>query len=157
MAEPTAPAAAQAPAIAQPATPATSIASDASAPVAPQGPVAPLGAIPAHAPPAIADATSHVHLVLGDDEQRVVVTVAVRGADVRVVVRGADDHATAALARNAGLLDEALRHRGLQLAELSTTDDAGEQRHAPPHRDQDDLDPETQRDAEPFVLEQDPS
>jgi hypothetical protein len=63
---------------------------------------------------------SHVHLVLDDGPERVVVTVAVRGSEVHVALRGSDDATTAALARNAGSLDHAMRARGLALDEFST-------------------------------------
>lgn len=58
---------------------------------------------------------SHVHLVIDDGMERVVVTVAVRGSDVNIAMRGTDDATTAALARNAGTLDHAMRGRGLDL------------------------------------------
>lgn len=66
--------------------------------------------LPTHAAP-----TSHINLVMDDGDRRVVVTVAVRGNDVNVHMRGGDD-VTAGLARNAGSLDEAMRARGLSLA-----------------------------------------
>ena len=44
----------------------------------------------------------HAHIVLGDDGDRVVMTVAVRGSAVNVTLKTADDHTAAALARNAG-------------------------------------------------------
>ncbi len=102
------------------------------APTAGPAPVAGPAAVPT-TPPVVADLSSHVHLVVGDGDQRIVLTVAVRGAEVHVALRGADEHATAALARNASVLDEALRHRGLSLAEMSTTDDTTD--HPPPPRD----------------------
>lgn len=72
--------------------------------------------------------TSHVHLVI-DDGERLVLTVAVRGSEVIAHVRGDNEATAAALARNAGVLDEALRARGLNLAELQTGRD-----HAEPER-----------------------
>jgi len=62
---------------------------------------------------------SHVHLVLDDGPDRVVVTVAVRGNDIHVALRGNDDATTNALARNAATLDHAMRARGLQLSQLT--------------------------------------
>jgi hypothetical protein len=93
-------------------------------------------------------AQSHVHLVVGDDAERVVVTVAVRGNDVNVALRAGDDHTTAALARNAGALDHALRTRGLDLSSFSAERDPDRRRREQPHREQP---PEPQQ---PFVLEQ---
>ena len=72
--------------------------------------------------------TSHVHLVI-DDGERLVLTVAVRGSEVIAHVRGDNEATAAALARNAGVLDESLRARGLNLAELQTGRD-----HAEPER-----------------------
>ena len=77
--------------------------------------------------------TSHVNLVLDDGEQRVVVTVAVRGNDVNVQLRGGDDIA-AGLARNAASLDEAMRLRGLSLAEFTASRDPDTQEHERPHQ-----------------------
>jgi hypothetical protein len=67
--------------------------------------------------------TSHVHLILDDGAERVVMTVAVRGTDVNVTLRASDDHTGAALARNAATLDHALRARKLELAEFTTQRD----------------------------------
>jgi hypothetical protein len=95
---------------------------------------------------------SHVHLVLDDGPERMVVTVAVRGSEVRVALRASDDATTAALARNAGSLDHAMRARGLALGELTTERDPRDPR--PPR------DPEPRErqppDDEPFVLEEKP-
>ena len=69
-------------------------------------------------------ATSHMHLVVGDGDDRVVVTVAVRGEDVNVSLRSnGDDNTAAALARNAASLDHAMRARGLDLASFSSERD----------------------------------
>jgi hypothetical protein len=76
-------------------------------------------------------AQSHVHLVIDDGADRVVVTVAVRGSDVNVALRGGDDATTAALARNAGSLDHALRARGLDLSEFTSQPDRESAKHAP--------------------------
>ncbi len=86
----------------------------------------------------LAASPNHVHLVVGDDAQRVVITVAVRGNDVNVAMRATDDHTAAALARNAGSLDDAMRTRGLQLADFTAdrdpTDRSGDPRAAPDRR-----------------------
>ncbi len=78
---------------------------------------------------------SHVHLVIDDGIERVVVTVAVRGSEVNVALRGQDEATTAALARNAGSLDHALRGRGLDLASLMTQRDP-DARQQRPDRDE---------------------
>ena len=80
---------------------------------------------------------SHVHLVIDDGAERLVVTVAVRGSEVNVALRGQDDATTAALARNAGSLDHAMRARGLDLAGLMTGRDPESQKQRPDreHRD----------------------
>ncbi len=92
-----------------------------------------------------------MHLVVGDGEDRVVLTVAVRGDDVHVAMRTPDDHLAANLARNAAVLDDALRTRGLALADIHadaepdrrrTRDDARQPEREP--------DPQT----EPFELEE---
>ena len=92
----------------------------------------------------------HAHIVLGDDANRVVMTVAVRGANVNVTLKTADEHTAAALARNAGSLDEAMRHRGLDL-------DSFEAEHEAP-REREREQPERQRrepeSTEPFELEE---
>jgi hypothetical protein len=93
-------------------------------------------------------AQSHVHLIVGDDAERVVVTVAVRGNDVNVALRAGDEHTAAALARNADALDHALRTRGLDLASFSAERDPDRRRREQPHRERQ---PEPQQ---PFVLEQ---
>jgi hypothetical protein len=92
---------------------------------------------------------SHVHLVLDDGPDRVVVTVAVRGSDIRVALRASDDATTAALARNAASLDHAMRARGLALGELTTEHEPRE------HEQPRDPQPRERQepDAEPFELE----
>jgi hypothetical protein len=97
-------------------------------------------------------ATSHMHLVLGDGDDRVVLTVAVRGQDVNVSLRGGDDNTAAALARNAASLDHAMRARGLDLASFSADRD-------PDHhtrRDKPDRQPQRHDSDEPFKLEDKP-
>jgi hypothetical protein len=81
--------------------------------IAQAAPIAATRELPEQAAP-----TSHVNLIMDDGERRIVVTVAVRGNDVNVHLRGGDDVA-AGLARNAGSLDEAMRARGLSLAEFT--------------------------------------
>jgi hypothetical protein len=76
---------------------------------------------------------SHVHLVLDDGAERVVMTVAVRGNDVNVSLRASDDHTGAALARNAATLDHALRARKLELAGFSMQRDQRDQREQRQH------------------------
>ncbi|MEO8551866.1 MAG: flagellar hook-length control protein FliK [Kofleriaceae bacterium] len=66
---------------------------------------------------------NHAHLVFDDANGRVVMTVAVRGSDVNVSVRASDDATAAALARNAGSLDQAMRGRGLALAQFDSQRD----------------------------------
>nr|HEX4316672.1 hypothetical protein [Kofleriaceae bacterium] len=108
---------------------------------------------PIHAAPVAIEAMSHAHLVVGDGDARVVLTVAVRGNDVHVAMRG-DDHAVAAMARNVAVLDDSLRHRGLALAELKTTDESADARDAPrerPHREPEADEPEPE---EPFSMEE---
>jgi hypothetical protein len=73
-----------------------------------------------------AGAPSHVHLVLDDEGERLVVTVAVRGNDVHVALRMGDQSATAAV-RNAHALDNALRNSGLDLVELEVASDEEEE------------------------------
>lgn len=95
---------------------------------------------------------SHVHLVLDEGAERVVVTVAVRGNEVHVGLRASDDQVAAALARNAATLDHALRARGLDLAGFSAErDPARDEReqpreHTEPH--------ERSPHEEPFRLEE---
>jgi hypothetical protein len=140
---------------------------DAPAPANTNAPLAPSAPAPAHtdtprtnaatspAPalremqaPEMPVAQSHVHLVVGDDAERVVVTVAVRGNDVNVALRAGDEHTAAALARNAGALDHALRTRGLDLASFSAQRDPDRRRREQPHREQ------PAEPQQPFVLEQ---
>jgi hypothetical protein len=117
---------------------------------------------PAHAaapiaPPEPPANPSHVHLVLDDGPDRVVVTVAVRGSDVRVALRASDDATTAALARNAASLDHAMRSRGLALGKLTAEH---EPRDHQMHDHQQPRDPRPRErqepDAEPFELEDEP-
>jgi len=97
---------------------------------------------------------SHVHLVLDDGPERVVATVAVRGSEVHVALRTSDDATAAALARNAGSLDHAMRSRGLDLQEL-TADRDREPRDRHPQQDAEPRE-RRPRDAERFSLEEKP-
>ncbi len=94
---------------------------------------------------------SHLHLVLGDDSDRVVVTVAVRGNDVNIAVRGNDEMTAAALARNAGVLEHAMRARGLDLSSFSAERDHD---HSKRNRDQDRDQEHRDDQSEPFRLEE---
>lgn len=67
-------------------------------------------------------AENHVHLVLDDLGERLVITVAVRGSDVHVSLRTPAETASA-VARNSGALDHALRASGLDLVELDVASD----------------------------------
>jgi hypothetical protein len=87
--------------------------------------------------------------VLDDGPDRVVVTVAVRGSDIRVALRASDDATTAALARNAGSLDHAMRARGLALGELTAEHEPRERQQPKDHQPRERREP----DAEPFELE----
>ena len=106
---------------------------------APATPLAPARGMSAPQPPPDAPSNpSHVHLVVEDGDQRVVVTVAVRGDEVRVAMRTSDDTLAAGLARNAGALDHALRARGLDLQDFTAERDPdarGDRRDPPPQRD----------------------
>ncbi|MEJ7603817.1 MAG: hypothetical protein WKG01_38380 [Kofleriaceae bacterium] len=98
---------------------------------------------------------SHVHLVMNDGDQRVVVTVAVRGNEVRVAMRGTDDTTVAALARNAGSLDHALRARGLDLTDFTAPDRERERADHPSRHQSQDSPPERQQPGAPgFRLEE---
>jgi hypothetical protein len=77
---------------------------------------------------------SHMHLVLDDGPQRVVVTVAVRGNEVNATIRGGDEQTASAIARNAASLDHALRAGGLDLSSFSSERDL--EHHAPREREQ---------------------
>lgn len=118
---------------------------------------APSAAAPVHAaslaePADLPANPSHLHLVLDDGPERVVVTVAMRGSDVHVALRASDDATSAALARNAGSLDHAMRARGLVLGELTTEREPRDRR---PSRDAEPREQPTD-DAEPFKLEETP-
>lgn len=105
--------------------PASSLISPESTPDAqPTAPVAPAP------PPAELVSQSHAHLVLDDANGRVVLTVAVRGSEVNVSVRATDDSTAAAIARNAASLDDAMRGRGLQLAQFDAQRDLAREQHA---------------------------
>jgi len=119
-----------------------------------------IAASPTHAttlaqPPEPAANPSHVHLVLDDGPERVVVTVAMRGTDVHVTMRGSDDATTAALARNAASLDHAMRARGLARGEFTAERELPQDR--PRHHRPDAAPPKRGTpDTEPFTLEETP-
>lgn len=96
---------------------------------------------------------SHVHMVLDDGPERVVMTVAVRGSEVHVALRGGDDATTNALARNAASLDDAMRARGLSLGDFKADREPGDQRQRQPEREQRER-AAPNADAEPFKLEE---
>jgi hypothetical protein len=102
----------------------TIIAPDIAPDVQPTTPIAPAP------PPAELVSQNHAHLVFDDPNGRVVMTVAVRGSEVNVSVRATDDSTAAALARNAASLDDAMRGRGLQLAQFDAQRDLAREQHA---------------------------
>lgn len=122
------------------------VARDAPTPrIAQAAPVAEVRTLPEQAAP-----TSHVNLIMDDGDRRVVVTVAVRGDNVNVHMRGGDDLAQG-LARNAGSLDEAMRMRGLSLAEFTASRDPDPQpQRERPQYERRDTTPSSER----FTLEE---
>jgi hypothetical protein len=102
----------------------TIVAPDIAAEVQPTAPIAPAP------PPAELVSQNHAHLVFDDPNGRVVMTVAVRGSEVNVSVRATDDSTAAALARNAASLEDAMRGRGLQLAQFDAQRDLAREQHA---------------------------
>nr|MBP6837511.1 hypothetical protein [Kofleriaceae bacterium] len=74
------------------------------------------------------------HVVVGDDDSRVVVSIQVRGHDVDVTMRAGSDGLAGALGRSLDQLDAALRGHGLTLANVTTSsrDAGGGGRDAPP-------------------------
>ncbi|CAN5674746.1 hypothetical protein BH11MYX1_BH11MYX1_56270 [soil metagenome] len=96
---------------------------------------------------------NHAHLVIDDPNGRVVMTVAIRGNDVNVTMRASDDATAAALARNAGTLEDAMRGRGLALAQFDSQRDlAREQNRDNPAYQQREKQPKTPT----FTLEETP-
>jgi hypothetical protein len=132
---------AQAAAQMKPATAEPVVAPHATAPVVQAAPVAPPDAQQMQS-------AHHAHIVVGDGADRVVMTVAVRGSAVNVTLKTSDDHTAAALARNAGVLDQAMRHRGLDLEQMQT------EHEAPRERPQDDQPRAPKRNARPDSNEQ---
>jgi|GEM_PF-3703846 len=110
-----------------------------AAPLTARGPVA-TTAVREPAPLPENPNPSHVHLVLDDGPERVVVTVAVRGNEVNATIRGGDEQMAAAIARNAASLDHALRAGGLDLSSFSSERDLDH--HAPREHAQREQDPE---------------
>ena len=95
----------------------------------------------------------HAHIVLDEPGLRVVMTVAVRGSEVTVNVRSSDDQTAAALARNAGSLDEAMRAQKLDLSQFTAEHETPRDRDRPTH----DREPERNaKSSEPFTLEETP-
>jgi hypothetical protein len=92
---------------------------------------------------------NHVHLVVDNGADRIVVTVAVRGSDVHVGMRTNNDDLAAALARNAGVLDHAMLAKGLDLSGFTAERDLPRERGEPERH-------EPQPSAEPFQLEETP-
>ncbi|HEY0251399.1 MAG TPA: flagellar hook-length control protein FliK [Kofleriaceae bacterium] len=84
-------------------------------------PAAPVARV--HEQPQELVSQNHAHLVFDDPNGRIVMTVAVRGNEVNVTMRSNDDGTTNALARNAATLEDAMRTRGLQLADFSAQRD----------------------------------
>jgi len=94
---------------------------------------------------------NHAHLVFDDPNGRIVMTVAIRGSEVNVTMRASDDATTAALARNAGTLDQAMRGRGLQLAQFDAQRDLTREQREKPMYERNTV---KKSDAEPFTLEE---
>ncbi|HEY4055847.1 MAG TPA: hypothetical protein VGM39_04535 [Kofleriaceae bacterium] len=92
--------------------------------------------------------TSHMHLVVGEGDQRMVVTVAVRGDQVSTTIRGGDEQMQAALARNAASLDHALHTKGMDLSSFTQERDSADQ-----HRNHHEA-PEREEAQEQFRLEE---
>jgi hypothetical protein len=109
-------------------------------------PIAPIKEL--QPPSELPQVTSHVHLVLDDGPERVVMTVAVRGSEVNVALRGNHEATAAALARNAASLDHALRARGLDLTDFSAERDP-DARRAPQQEQR-----EREQPSEAFDLEE---
>jgi hypothetical protein len=85
-------------------------------PIAPPAPIA---------QPAEQAITHYTHLVLDDGSGvQVSMRIAVRGSTVNVALKSNDDATTAALARNAGSLDEAIRGRGLDMNNFTAERDS---------------------------------
>jgi len=110
------------------------------APAVEAAPTAPI------AQPEAMQSTTHAHIVMGEDGNRVVMTVAVRGANVNVTLKVADEQVAAALARNAGVLDDAMRGRGLELDTFDAERESGDH--------EDEREPTDSRSNEPFELEE---
>jgi Flagellar hook-length control protein FliK len=96
---------------------------------------------------------NHAHLVFDDPNGRIVMTVAVRGSEVNVTMRASDDSTTAALARNAGSLEEAMRGRGLQLAQFDAQRDLSREQREKPMYEKSTV---KKSDGERFTLEENP-
>jgi hypothetical protein len=120
--------------------------SESFTPAAPAAPVAPPDAQQLQS-------AHHAHIVIGDDADRIVMTVAVRGSAVNVTLKASDDHTAAALARNAGSLDNAMRQRGLDLDQFETPREAPRERQRQQYEQPQRAKPESDS-TEPFELEE---
>lgn len=127
-----------------------------SALVSPDSPpeVQPTAAVAPPPPPAELVSQNHAHLVFDDPNGRVVMTVAVRGSEVNVSVRATDDATAASLARNAASLDDAMRGRGLQLAQFDAQRDLAREQHA--EKPKYERETVKKSNAERFTLEENP-
>jgi Flagellar hook-length control protein FliK len=96
---------------------------------------------------------NHAHLVFDDPNGRIVMTVAIRGTEVNVSMRASDDSTAAALARNAGSLEEAMRGRGLQLAQFDAQRDLPREQREKPMYEKSTV---KKSDGERFTLEENP-
>jgi hypothetical protein len=96
---------------------------------------------------------NHAHLVFDDPNGRIVMTVAIRGTEVNISMRASDDSTAAALARNAGSLEEAMRGRGLQLAQFDAQRDLSREQREKPMYEKSTV---KKSDGERFTLEENP-
>ena len=131
------------------ATPSAPAAPDEPAPLSPSAPVE-RAADPT--PPESLAPPSHLRLVLGDDPaDRVVIAVRLRGEQVSVSLQTSDDSTAAALARNAPVLAESLRVRGVELADLqsSSSSTLPDRERRAPRRDDREPAPTTRNDDDP--------
>lgn len=122
--------------------------------VAPEGPTKVEQAAPIAAQqPQELVSQNHAHLVFDDPNGRIVMTVAVRGSEVNVTMRASDDSTAAAMARNAGSLEEAMRGRGLQLAQFDAQRDLPREQREKPMYEKSTV---KKSDGERFTLEENP-
>jgi hypothetical protein len=120
----------------------------------PEGSTEPKQAVPvAPQQPQELVSQNHAHLVFDDPNGRIVMTVAVRGSEVNVTMRASDDSTAAAMARNAGSLEEAMRGRGLQLAQFDAQRDLPREQREKPMYEKSTV---KKSDGERFTLEENP-